>query len=121
MLSVFDAPQPEPNCEARSASTVAPQSLALMNSKFILDHSAAFAERIRRESPGDLSRQAARAWRLAYGSAPSGEDVRELTVYLDQQTKLLAAAKKPGADPATLALASLCQVLLESNRFLYVD
>jgi hypothetical protein len=36
LLEAFDLPKMEPNCELRSASTVAPQSLTLMNSAFAL-------------------------------------------------------------------------------------
>jgi mono/diheme cytochrome c family protein len=43
MLQVFDAPVMEVNCEKRSSSTVATQSLMLMNSQFILDRAADLA------------------------------------------------------------------------------
>ena len=36
MLETFDAPALNPNCEIRNRSTVAPQSLLLMNNDFVL-------------------------------------------------------------------------------------
>ena len=41
MLETFDAPLLNPNCEIRNRSTVAPQSLLLMNSDFVLAQSQA--------------------------------------------------------------------------------
>ena len=53
LLKVFDAPVMEVNCECRPSSTVAPQSLMLMNSDFILRHAKKFALRLRKETPTD--------------------------------------------------------------------
>lgn len=51
MLQTFDAPVMETNCERRSNSTVATQSLMLMNGSFILSQAAKLADRIVREAP----------------------------------------------------------------------
>jgi len=45
MLQAFDAPVMNINCDVRSASTVAPQALMLMNGEFILDQSTKIARR----------------------------------------------------------------------------
>jgi len=50
MLQSFDAPVMEVNCENRPVSTVATQSLMLMNSGSILNHAAKLAERCRAEA-----------------------------------------------------------------------
>ncbi len=50
MLQAFDAPVMETNCERRPVSTVATQSLVLMNSEPILQMAAALADRATRES-----------------------------------------------------------------------
>ncbi|MBI82602.1 MAG: hypothetical protein CMJ81_05345 [Planctomycetaceae bacterium] len=49
LLKAFDAPVMEVNCERRSSSTVATQSLMLMNSNFILRHAGLFALRLQNE------------------------------------------------------------------------
>ena len=46
MLETFDLPRMEPNCELRNASTVAPQSLVMMNGEFTLAQSKYLAERV---------------------------------------------------------------------------
>ncbi len=45
MLQAFDAPVMETNCEIRPSSTVATQSLMLINGNFILDQAAKLADR----------------------------------------------------------------------------
>ena len=70
MLETFDLPRMEPNCELRNASTVAPQSLAMMNGEFTLSQSIYFAERVARESGADATARVKRAWLLAFGASP---------------------------------------------------
>lgn len=55
ILTAFDAPVMEVNCERRVSSTVAGQSLMLMNSEFALKHARLVAERVRKEAPAELS------------------------------------------------------------------
>lgn len=50
MLQAFDAPVMETNCERRPSSTVATQSLMLMNGDFLLDQAARLAARVLKES-----------------------------------------------------------------------
>ena len=50
MLQAFDAPVMEINCERRPVSTVATQSLMMMNSATILNHALALADRCRTEA-----------------------------------------------------------------------
>ncbi len=146
MLETFDLPKMEPNCELRSASTVAPQSLALMNSEFALSQATLVAERVLREQGTDVEGQIRRAWQLALGTEPAAEELGKATLFLKQQTATLQAAldaatpkvvpaaagapaapaTKPAAKPsvpppALAALATLCQALLNSNAFLYID
>jgi hypothetical protein len=129
VLDAFDAPAMTPNCEARAITTVAPQSLLLMNDTFVVSSATHFAERVRREHPGDARAQISRAWRLLYGVAPSDAETREMLLYLAEQGETLRARtaaqppkkEAPAPDPQLQALASLCQALLSTNRFLYVE
>ena len=60
MLQTFDAPVMETNCESRPNSTVATQSLMLLNGQFILDQAAKLADRAAKEaSPIGLNLQMA--------------------------------------------------------------
>lgn len=128
MLESFDAPIMTPNCEVRASSTVAPQSLLLMNNAFVVEQSQGFADRVAREAGHDLSEQVTRAWRLAYGGEAGEADRAAALAFLRDEAEIFgkqaspeAKSKSPPPDPARRALASFCQALLSSNAFLYVD
>ena len=127
VMAPFDLPRMEPNCTSRSASTVSPQSLMLMNSEFALTRAKQFAERIRRDANDDVAAQIALAWQLAFATTPSDDELAEASSFVEEQTKHFAANPAPESkgkqvdDPAGEALASFCHALLSSNRFLYID
>jgi hypothetical protein len=122
VLAVFDAPDMAPNCEIRNCSTVAPQSLLMMNSEFVIDEASRLAKRVIVEAGSDPAAQASRAWERCFGVRPEARDRAELVQYLAQQKKLIPLGKGETPENVSLqALASLCQTLLQSNRFLYVD
>jgi mono/diheme cytochrome c family protein len=64
MMQAFDAPVMETNCESRSNSTVATQSLMLLNGAFILDQAAKLADRAAAESTALPAEQLAQLPRL---------------------------------------------------------
>ena len=126
LLEVFDAPQMEPNCERRNVSTVAPQSLLLMNSQFVVEQAESFARRVADQVGTDRAAQAREVWRRAFSAEPTDAQLAELVTYLETQSELMhhgETKKRSGSlqDADHMALASLCQVLVQSNRFLYVD
>jgi hypothetical protein len=82
-LNTFDAPVMEVNCERRTSSTVAPQSLMLMNSEFTLQQARLFADRLRREAGPFRESQVERAWRLAFGRPPSHYEFQSALEFLD--------------------------------------
>jgi hypothetical protein len=125
LLAAFDAPAMAVNCDRRILSTSAPQALLLMNSEFTLSRAKSMAQRLRAgapancatDSPGPcadrLHRIIANAWALVY-QRPVGREE------LDAAVAFVAAPRK-GDDPELAALTDLCQQLLCSNEFLYVD
>lgn len=125
MLEVFDAPQMEPNCQVRPVSTATPQSLALMNSDFILKQAELFADRVISETDpkAEADTRILHAWKLAYGEAPSKEELLALSELFSEQKAVFAAAAPKPADSNSdkEALVALCQVLFQTNHFLYID
>jgi hypothetical protein len=136
MLHAFDAPVMEVNCERRQSSTVATQSLMLMNSQFMLDEAGRFAARLQKEAGEELLAQVARAWQLAFSRKPSEEESANALNFLARQVELLKSKseqqdEKPKTDektkvapkpaPELQALTNLCQALLSANEFLYMD
>jgi hypothetical protein len=126
LLTVFDAPVMAVNCERRTVSTAAPQSLLLMNGDFLRGEAAAMADRILRDAgagrawPVRLTDAVARAWTLAYGRPVRPEEQEAALAFLGPRLG-------PGGDADArskrlrAALTDLCAGLLASNEFLYVD
>lgn len=128
VLDTFDLPQMTPNCEKRNASTVPTQSLLLMNSEFISEQARHFAERVLTEAGTNLSKQVQLAWRLAFARPATDLEITDALEFLDDNAKHFAAHPvtddrnpKQKRDASELALTTLCQLLLSSNEFLYVD
>jgi mono/diheme cytochrome c family protein len=130
MLHAFDQPVMETNCERRSVSTVASQSLMLMNSDFVLQQSGYLAARIRKLAPADPVAQVQAAWRLTFARQPAPEELRHAMAFLASQTPGPPSEQAPtaGAQPVATAaeqpvdaLANLCQILMSTNEFLYVE
>ena len=69
------------------------------------------------------------AWEILYNLVPSGADLEQCETFLIAQTASLTTRFKtlpvkkdePKPDPEREAMASLCQILYSSNRFLYIE
>jgi len=123
VLDTFDAPAMTPNCTARNASNVAPQSLLLMNSRFVVAFSDHFARRLQTEAGGDLTEQLRLGWLLALGEEPTKEQLSQASAYVSQQVTAFEQAdeKKKPEEIKRQALATYCQALLSATRFMYVE
>jgi len=129
VLETFDAPTMVPNCEMRSQSTVAPQSLLMMNDVFIIDNARRLAERAQSSAPGNVRGQLTTAWKLLFHTVPTDPELQQCETYLAEQTVNLAEYHQknpspkdtPPPDADLEAMASLCQILYSSNRFLYIE
>ena len=94
MLHAFDAPVMEVNCERRQSSTVATQSLMLMNSQFILDQAARFAQRLQKESGDDRAAQVTRAWQLAFSRIATKNEISQSLEFLARQFEHLKSIEE---------------------------
>lgn len=127
VMEAFDLPTLEPNCTSRSSSTVTPQSLMLMNNEFTVTISQQLAQRLETESGTEPAARVKQAWWLIFGRPASETEVTAACGFIDQQIKTLTGIAnaetdpKKKVDPQLWAWTSLCQSLLSSNEFLYVD
>jgi hypothetical protein len=67
-----------------------------------------------------LPQQAAYAWRIAYQREATFEEVDSACRFIAEQLVALRGSDNK-TDHELLAMTSLCQQLLSSNEFLYVD
>lgn len=129
VLETFDRPVMSPNCDMRRPTTGSPQSLLMLNSDLLVEFSRATAERIEADAGPDVTDQIHRAWRLVYGRVPEHSERESAIHFLEQQTNLFAGQTPwqktekhtPARTASQEALALMCQMLLSSNEFLYVE
>ena len=113
-LQLFDAPDAIEGKEVRNETNSAPQSLTLLNSKFVREMSAKLATRIKADSNEALVTQL--YWET-YSRPPLPRELSYLAEFLSRQTNLYEGDAK-AADKAKI---DLCQLLICSNEFVYVD
>jgi mono/diheme cytochrome c family protein len=119
LLEVFDAPSIVTTCPKRATSTVPLQALGLLNSGFVAARARELAARLERDCGPDASARLDRAFRLATGLPPGDPERAAALRFLDEQPTRYSAVSK--ADAQARAWADLCQMILASNAFLYVE
>ena len=130
MLATFDLPEMKPNCDRRRSTTVATQSLWFLNDDQIIGLTGGLADRLFTNHPIKADQRLVALFRKLFATAPTDEEKRYLSSFLGRQEELFRA--NPNAEwqkkiktqpdaPARRALAALAQVLMASNRFLYID
>jgi hypothetical protein len=121
LLEVFDAPSIVTTCTRRLPATIPLQSLSLLNSDFVVTRAEKLAERIERECPEEEcpDHRIARAFLLTVGRPPDASEQDAARRFLQAQP-----ARYPGLTPDEArrrAWADLCQMVLASNAFLYIE
>jgi hypothetical protein len=106
--TLFDAANPDASAEKRNVSTVAPQSLFLLNDNFALAQAQHLAERLIREVPSDETARIRQAYQLLFGRPAGAEEI-------DLSRQILAQSA------GQAAWVDLAHVLLCSNEFVYLD
>jgi mono/diheme cytochrome c family protein len=114
-LATFDLPNMDPNCERRDLTTVAPQSLFLMNDEFVIDRAKDLAARVIKEHPNNADAQVRAAWFLTQGREPSAKELADFKRLLAEQIEHFTqfkpvkpvAAATPKAQPAKAKSAAV--------------
>jgi Protein of unknown function (DUF1553)/Protein of unknown function (DUF1549)/Planctomycete cytochrome C len=102
-MTSLDCADPSMRVDKRNESLSAIQALALLNNGFILTQAKRFAARVENES-SDIAAQVDIAYCMAFGTAPSEADRRQLIEF----------SKANG-------LPYLCRLLFNLNAFTFVD
>lgn len=132
MLEAFDMPDTHESCGRRNQTITAPQAMSLLNSKVSLDWSEAFAGRVLKQAGTDPNLQVETAYRLAYGRMPDGFEKDSVLTFLSKQAALISEKAANGGKLAlppvipagydsnqAAALVDFCQMLFNSNEFVY--
>lgn len=117
-LEVFDSPLMQGSCNRRLNSATPLQSLTLLNDDFIIGVARALAQSVATAEP---AAQIELAYELALSRKPDQKEVKSCNRHLREQTQAFIDANVEPRQAASKALASLCQILLSTNEFLYRD
>ncbi len=116
MMMLFDWPEHLVSIGQRSRTTIAPQALMFLNHPQARAYAEGFAKRLEGLPP---EKAVPRAYRLAFGRRPTTEQTQAAGAYLARQAASYQTAKQE--NPAAAAMADLCQALMSSNEFVYID
>ncbi len=105
-LQSFDVDDGRAPCPMRTQTVTAPQGLFMMNSPEIEKASTMFADRLKKESAGDLDKAVDLAYRIALSRPPSTVEKENALKYV-------------GADPNRLK--DLAWVIFNLDEFIYIQ
>ena len=114
MLDIFDKPDSVTSCARRNRSTIAPQSLILMNNAFVALEAGKFAERVHGLAGDDQARQVRQGFLLALGREPGQQEMERSVAFLRADA---APSDLPGI---SRGLVDFCQTLFNLNEFVYI-
>jgi hypothetical protein len=117
ILATFDAPVMETNSPKRSTSAISQQALVAMNNPFMHESAEAFRDRIESEGHEKFEERLNRIWTLSYARNPTEEETSSMQLWLQNAMD----ADSPSIDQLKDAWKTLCQAVLSSNEFLYID
>jgi Protein of unknown function (DUF1549)/Protein of unknown function (DUF1553)/Planctomycete cytochrome C len=119
MMTLFDAPDALQPVAVRPSTTVAPQSLLIMNSPIARDWALGLARRIAPKPGGSFGDAARSAYAITLGRPPTDEECGDATAFMKQQADVYkAAGHGDGVEPA---LTDFSIVMMGLNEFLYVE
>lgn len=120
-LSAFDLPDSTKPVGKRNETTLPTQSLFLINSSFLIEQAQHFAKEILAMSKLDDAGRVTQAYRRALNRAPSDSELqRSLALLKNVNAELKEKISQDAIRQVTL-WSTLCQALLSTNEFRYVD
>ncbi|HXP86421.1 MAG TPA: DUF1549 and DUF1553 domain-containing protein [Bryobacteraceae bacterium] len=134
MMQEFDSANNFDVHSARTNTVTPSQTLGLMNFDLVVNWAQSFAGRVLNDNGLTETAQIDRAYRLAYGRPATADEQAIAASFFKTQMPIMQArlegtSKPPlpanvpeGMDPARAAAwVDLCQMLLNSNEFLYIN
>ena len=114
LLTSFDMADTDASCAVRFVTTQSTQALTLLNSKFINDQAAVFAERLEREAGDELPAQIELALKLATARTATPNEIQRGVDFAE------SLQREDGMSPGQ-ALKYYCLMVLNLNEFIYLD
>ncbi|VTS03412.1 PSD1 and planctomycete cytochrome C domain-containing protein [Tuwongella immobilis] len=110
----FDYPSPFSTMGRRTVSNVPAQALAMLNNPFVHEQSKLWAQRMIREIPSDQPLRIQTMWRMAFGKAPTPDELQSVQHFLDEQRGLYGKSDDPRI------WEDLAHVMVNSKNFIFI-
>ena len=121
VMSVFDQPVVAGATCRRNNSSVALQSLTMLNDDLVLEYADEFAKRVYSVTGNVLDDQVEMCFQLALSRSPSGDEIKWCRELLQQQGRLYQKEAISGFEARKKALMHLCRAMFNTTEFLYVE
>jgi len=119
-LNAFDQPAVAHNCTRRAPTAVVQQALTMLNSPLMAAEAERFAERVRQQAGADGAARIDAAFLLSLCREPDEDERGATQELLSQHAARYREHSGLSAEAANdAALVNLCQMLLNTNEFLY--
>ena len=119
VFQLLDFPDPAVSTGNRTATTVAPQALLMLNSDLVMQAASDLAKRLATES-GDDRERLSRLFVMAYGRPATEAELESNLSFLSEVEKSLSAVTSDENKAGPSAWDVLCHVILAANEFVYV-
>jgi hypothetical protein len=119
-LTPFNLPDAITVAGKRDTSTLATQSLYLLNNAFLVEQSKRFAKRLLASSD-DATAVVQAAYRHAFARSPTGAEIQRAHDFIREADLMIVSTQNDENKRHTDAWAAFCQALLASNELRYVD
>ena len=118
LFGLLDFPDPAVSTGDRATTVVAAQALLMLNSEFVMQAAAGFADRLL-AGPGDDDQRLCRLYVIAFGREPTDAEQRADRAFLAASAQVRSAGSD--ADQRQRAAwTTLCHVVLAANEFIYL-
>src|SRR5262249_47729909 len=118
LFQVFDFPDANILSGKRYVTTAPTQALFLMNSPFVVEESRRWAERLESKSESDVVND---IYLSAYARPCSDEERTGAKTFLRNYGNALIATESDQAVRKKKALQALCQAIIESTEFRFLN
>jgi len=119
-LTPFNLPDATAITGKRDSSTLATQSLYLLNNNFLVAQSRHFANRVQKAAV-DETQRVQFAYRSALGRSATAAEMQRASDFLRETDSMLVSTQNDENQRLSDAWAAFCQALLASNELRYVD
>ena len=121
VFQAFDFADPSVSQGQRDTTTIAPQVLFLMNSKFVSERTRDLAKTLLEDPTRSDAERVQSLFQRAFGRAASNEEIDRAIQFVSAYAHKQLEHKSESADARLQAWQSLCRAILSTNEFVYVE